>query len=219
MPNDKQKTLMADFSYVLQRNHRNSCAQTEHVDLESIKGVLGMKSHENGYALSFFNKVIQISDNKIVAPSDNKVDHMVSVIIAKYILLSPLEPKLIPGWASLKDFKKDSNFISANAISADFERTVEKLFSGRLEDLNDACERSGGIRHDLGGVSYDLSMMFSALPRLSILLLFNDLDEEFPAKCSILFQKHAEYYLDPESLIMLVEYLITSLKKSSQQTK
>lgn len=51
-------------------------------------------------------------------------------------------------------------------------------------------------------ISYDLSMQFSVLPRLSLLLLFNDADEEFPAQCTILFQKHAVFYLDPESLIM-----------------
>jgi len=45
-------------------------------------------------------------------------------------------------------------------------------------------------------------MQLDALPRISLLLLYNDCDEEFPAQCTVLFQKHAEFYLDPESLVM-----------------
>jgi hypothetical protein len=36
-----------------------------------------------------------------------------------------------------------------------------------------------------------------------ILVLFNDADEEFPARCSVLFQRRAEHFLDAESLAVL----------------
>jgi hypothetical protein len=35
----------------------------------------------------------------------------------------------------------------------------------------------------------------------------------FYAHCSVLFQKHAEYYLDPESLAMTSAFLAKSLRK------
>jgi len=35
------------------------------------------------------------------------------------------------------------------------------------------------------------------------LMLFNDRDEEFPADCSILFEKHADAYPDMECIAML----------------
>ena len=54
-------------------------------------------------------------------------------------------------------------------------------------------------------------MQFNALPKMSILLLFNDKDEEFSAECSVLFQKQAEYYLDPESLAMTSAFLSKKL--------
>jgi hypothetical protein len=60
---------------------------------------------------------------------------------------------------------------------------------------------------------YDLSMQFKALPRISLLMLFNDDDGEFPAQCTVLFQKHAELYLDPESLAMSGAFLARSLKR------
>jgi hypothetical protein len=56
-------------------------------------------------------------------------------------------------------------------------------------------------------------MEFTALPKIKLLLLFNDSDDEFPASCSVLFQKQAEEYLDPESLIMIGIAFTNRLKR------
>jgi len=65
-------------------------------------------------------------------------------------------------------------------------------------------------------VSYDLSMQFNALPKIPLVMLFNDADDEFSATCSVLFEGRAENYLDPECLAMVGRYLFTSLKKAQQ---
>lgn len=218
MSNNNEERSMDESSNVFKKNYQDYCTQIEKVDFESIKDILGIRNHKEGYLIPFFNKEIRILEKGIMTLSNKRPDYMVSVIIAKYILLCPQKPKIIDGWASFKDFKKAANFISASAFSAEAERSITKLFSGRLGDLKNACEESGGVPHEFG-ISYDLSMMFHALPRISILLLFNDIDEGFPAKCTILFQKHAEYYLDPESLIMVVGSLFKNLKNAFCPTK
>ncbi|CAN2041866.1 hypothetical protein GMMP15_50054 [Candidatus Magnetomoraceae bacterium gMMP-15] len=45
-------------------------------------------------------------------------------------------------------------------------------------------------------------------------MLFNDADDEFEAKCSVLFERRAEKYLDLECLAMLGRHLFTCLKKA-----
>ena len=111
---------------------------------------------------------------------------------------------------SFKDFKKTSHFLNLNYFISDTEKPIVQNFSGRLDALSTACEKFGGVPNDIG-ISYDLVMRFDALPRISLLLLFNDKDEEFPAQCSVLFQKQAEYYLDPESLVMTSAFLVKKL--------
>jgi len=44
-------------------------------------------------------------------------------------------------------------------------------------------------------------------------MLYNDADDEFPATCSVLFERRAERYLDPECLAMVGALLFASLKK------
>jgi Domain of unknown function (DUF3786) len=46
-----------------------------------------------------------------------------------------------------------------------------------------------------------------------ILLVFNDRDEDFPAHCSLLFERRAEKYLDMECLAMLGWALSERLKQ------
>ena len=61
-------------------------------------------------------------------------------------------------------------------------------FSGKRDELVKACEKYHGYPGKKP-FSYDVVMQFDALPRISLLLLFNDKDEEFPAECSVLFQR------------------------------
>jgi len=101
-----------------------------------------------------------------------------------------------------------------NVFTSDTEKPIVKRFSGRLDALSDASHKLGGKPCDLG-LSYDFAMEFKLLPQIEILLLFNDCDDEFPATCSVLFQKQAEHYLDPESLIMTGMAFTQRLKKLS----
>jgi len=51
-----------------------------------------------------------------------------------------------------------------------------------------------------------------ALPRIPILFLFNDADERFPARASILYQRRAAHFLDAECRVMVDWYLLEHLK-------
>jgi hypothetical protein len=44
---------------------------------------------------------------------------------------------------------------------------------------------------------------FKALPKVPVLLLFNDEEDMFPAQCSVLFQSDCAGYLDMESIAMV----------------
>lgn len=63
-------------------------------------------------------------------------------------------------------------------------------------------------------VTYDVALQFDALPKVPVLLLVNDRDAEFPARCSVLFERHAESYLDAECLAITGRYLFSCLKRA-----
>ncbi len=207
---------MSQDSDIFEKNYNDYCAQVAKVDFGSITDRLGIRHFGNQIQLPFFNKDYLVSSNGIVDAAGNPPEYMACVVIAKYILSCPEKSYHDTEWVSFKDFKRTSHFTNGNFFTNDTERTIAKHFSGRLDELSNAGGELGGIHHEME-TKYDLSMQFSALPRISLLLLFNDGDEEFPAQCTVLFQKHAEFYLDPESLIMTGVFLARNLKRCSQR--
>jgi hypothetical protein len=80
-----------------------------------------------------------------------------------------------------------------------------------VEDLRRASAALGGQPGDLP-VACNLIIRFPALPKVPLLMLFHDRDEDFPAHCSLLFQERARAYLDMECLAMLGMVLAIWLK-------
>ena len=95
------------------------------------------------------------------------------------------------------------------------ERPIASDFTGRLLELQKAAEYFSGRSPDIE-LSYDVSVCFDVLPKVPCLLLFNDKDDEFPAQCSILFEKRADKFLDMECLAM-VGMLLSEYLRSTQR--
>ena len=68
--------------------------------------------------------------------------------------------------------------------------------------LAKACIALGGRLYE-AELSYQLKYCFYGLPKVPVILLFNDAEEEFASQCTVLFERRAEAYLDMESLAML----------------
>ncbi len=80
---------------------------------------------------------------------------------------------------------------------------VAEAFSGRLAELEAAARRLGGEALAFG--SADRAFRFRALPRVELLLLFWEREEEFPARASLLVDRGVLDYLDQEALVFLAE--------------
>ncbi|HAY20736.1 DUF3786 domain-containing protein [Desulfobacca acetoxidans] len=197
---------------IFERHYIDYCDQIAKIDWTSRGDRLGIRHYDDQMVVPFFNRDYTVSGKGIFDSSGNRPEYMVCVIIAKYILLCPDQSYYDMEWVSFKDFKRTSHFTNVNYFASDTEQAIEKTFRNRLDDLFRVSEEFGGIHLEMR-TSYDFSMQFKALPRISLLLLFNDGDEEFPAYCTVLFQKQAEYYLDPESLAMTSAFLAKSLKE------
>lgn len=202
---------MTQRAEVFEENYAHYCRQLAASDLMSVKDRLGADEDGSRLRIRFFNRDYWISGSGIADASGNRPDYMTCVILAQYVLLCPDRVHQDPGWASFKDFKRASHFTNVNFFASGTEQVLVKSFAGRLDHLVRAGELLGGIPVS-EGMPYDLSIRFNALPRLALLLLFNERDEDFPASGTVLFEKHGEFFLDPESLAMTSAALIRLLR-------
>ncbi len=202
---------MTSPSEIFQKHREEYCRQVAEIDPASVKDILGLKQKGDQYLLPFFDREYLISKNGIKDDTGAIPDYATSVILSRYLILCPERVYLDEEWAAFKDFKRTAQFVNTNYFASDTEKVIVSAFGEKPDQLENACRKLGGIPGD-ENFAYDLVMRFEALPRISLLLLFNEGDGDFPAYATVLFQKHAEYYLDPESLAMTSAYLAGKLK-------
>lgn len=184
---------------IFETHYNDYCRQIAEMDLNRAKEILGIEVDGQTALVPFFNETFKVSGDGILDAAGERAHYGICVLVAKYLLRCPDQLYLTRGWISFKDFKQSGHFTNDNFIKSDTEKVILKRFSGDLPGLIKAGQALGGSHYD-GDFSYDITFRFDVLPRLSLLLLFNDRDEEFPAQVSVLFSGHAESYLDPESL-------------------
>ena len=201
---------------IFEKHYEEYCRRISELDLISLKEILGIEVRDREAVIPFLGEDYFISGKGMADVSGHRPGYMICVILSKYLLLCPSAPIVNKEWVSLKDFHKTSQFTNLNVFASDAEGPIVKIFSGRPDALAEASRKSGGKPGNIG-LSYDLAMEFKVLPKIDIMLLFNDQDEEFPAACSMLFQRQAEHYLDPESLIMTGAALTQRLKMLSDK--
>jgi hypothetical protein len=203
--------LGAKRAEVFKENYRLYLSQLAGVDLAGRADMLGAEAQDNALWVSFFGERYRVSAEAITGEAGDRAPYDACVVLARYVLMCP---KRFPGedaWTAYRDFKDSGPLAVFFADSV--EGALAAAFSGRPGSLRRACEALGGGL-PAADLSYDLTLQIPALPRVPLLVLFNDADEEFPAQCSVLYEARAERYLDAESLAILGSQLVQRLKRN-----
>ena len=132
-----------------------------------------------------------------------KVDFMGAILIARYLLQAGKEP-VGQTWVPYRDLKDGGQFSSF--IKANIEDKIAQMFGGNRGLLHVRLSALGAVAAP-DGVRGDIALVIHPLPRLPVLCLFWDSDEEFPASFQFLFDKSASSYLDLESLAATLQYI------------
>ncbi len=201
-------------SSVFEETYNNYLAQIARLDLKKIADRLGAEMVGDELIIPVFGKPHRISPAGISGPSGSRPNFSVCVILFKYLLLCPDHEPVENDWVSFKDFKDSAPF--SGAFVNYTEAPLAKYFSGHLKDLEAACRGIHG-HPPVATFSYDLCIQFNALPKIPVLLLFNDTDDDFAAQCMVLYERRAEDYLDMECLAMVGMLLFEYLKPKTDK--
>ena len=191
---------MSVKSPIFEKTYQDYLAQIGGLDLNALQDKLGIQVYEGKAIIPFFGNPYTVSGDGIHGPDGEKPHLSLSVILCKYLLMCPENEPGEADWVSFKDFKDAAPLIHAFATTV--TNPISKMFSGRPATLEKDCKKIGGYT-PVEAFSYDVSIKFDVLPKVPLLLLFNDQDEEFPAQCSVLFERKTEKYLDMECLAMV----------------
>jgi hypothetical protein len=196
-------------SSIFEKNYRDYLTQIAGIDFHSVEGKLGIRTEGTCALIPLFDKTYRVSGDGIVDSIGRQASYDACVILCKYLLLCPDASPQENEWVSYRNFK-DAGPLTTYFLN-DVELPLARHFSGRPKDLEVAGATLGGRKPGMD-LSYEVSLEFDALPRVPLLMVHNDADDEFPAQCSVLFEKRAGHYLDAECLAMVGRLLFVSLK-------
>ena len=195
---------------VFEETYTDYLARIAQLDFARIAGRLGAELSGEELIIPFFGNSYRVSKQGLSDPSGKRPDFSVCVVLFKYLLLCPDHDPIEDDWVTFKDFKDAAPF--AGAFVNYTEAPLADHFAGDLARLESASRMLNG-HPPAADFPYDLSLQFPALPKVPLLMLFNDADEEFPARCAVLFERRADKYLDMECLAMVGSLLFEWLKQ------
>lgn len=187
-------------SAVFEKTYQDYLSRMQGLDLSKPAERLGLEVSEDHLLIPFLGSVYRVSKTGIINPEGKQARFTECVVLFKYILMCPKNVPAGSDWVTYHSFKDAQPLIGY--FARETSRPIEKCFAGKLEDLKKAGKKLGGSVSADGG-TYDLSLLFEALPKIPLFLRFNDQDDEFPAQSTVLFQFSAAWYLDMESLAIL----------------
>ncbi len=160
----------------------------------------------------FFHTLYRVSPFGVVDDRGKRPDYGTCVILLKYLLMCPQQVPCDKDWITYSDFADSGQ--TQNVGLADYATTtISKRYSGALERLKAAVSTLGGRPPEID-YPYDFSAVIQALPRIPLLFLFNDADDQFLARASILYERRAAHFLDAECRVMVDWYLLEHLKRA-----
>ena len=208
---------MTEKSDIFDKTYDHYINKIAELDFGAIAVTLGVKTDGDSVTVPFFNTPYQVTRHGVLTPDEDPATFGVGVVLCNYLIQCPDDIPRDDEWYSYKDFKDAAPLVGTFANTV--ERPIVETFSGRLSELEKAARILGGIEPTIT-FPYDLNMLIQALPRIPMLLLFNDADDEFPADCKILYEKRTESYLDMECVAIIGMLLAEFLKRcSSAQSK
>jgi hypothetical protein len=192
---------------IFEQHYKDYLAEVAGIDLSACSAILGISLEADGKTavIPYFGRDYRVSSGGIADAHGKRPDYATCLLLLKYLLLCPRRPPVDEEWVNYRDLKDSGPltvYFSSNVLNV-----LSRRYSGRKSDLEAAAAGLGG-RPPASNYPYDVAAVIRPLPRVPVLLLFNDADDEFPAQAGVLFERRSERFLDAECLAVLAVALV-----------
>jgi len=188
---------MSEKSAVFETTYGHYLKQLAAVDYLSRAGQLGAEIAGSELLIPLYGTPYALSREGVRAVDGRPVNFAIRVVLCCYVLQCPTRVPPPGDWMTYREFRNAGPLVSY--FTTNTQKIIETSFAGRTADLLKACRQLDAQPFE-DGAAYDLSVTFDFLPRIPVLLRFNDRDEEFPAQCAVMFPQSAESFLDMECM-------------------
>lgn len=165
----------------------------------------GVDFSDGKFHVPFLRWNIDVSHPELVFDMPGFLDTFTVRLLSLFYLRRADGVPLSNHWVPYRELP-DGLFYS-KSFAETVEDRLKSRFAGDLDGLRRAGESLGCTFVDQG----DAGLKFSTFPRINLLAIIWDADEEFPASSNILFDASANHYLNVFELKMLASEVVTRL--------
>jgi hypothetical protein len=167
---------------------------------------LGGSLSDGSAQIPLFSDICTVREDGVYK-GDARLDTIGSILVLRYLLTAG-DDLLRNRWVAYRDFPDGAQF--ASYIKANIEDRLAKVFGGNQALLR---ERLGTLGASLyrSEAKPDVAAALHPFPKVPLLVIFWDKDEEFDASFQFLFDESASTFLDMEALAVLLEYTCQKL--------
>jgi len=206
---------MAQSNPIFKHNYAAYLKKLDTVDFSLLPSVLNITVDEDRRVahIPFFLTNYQVSASGVADHNGKRPHYDTCVILLKYLLMCPKQVPRENDWVNFRDLK-GSGYTRHSSLADYAIQSIAKYYAGNKRRLKTAVKALNGKQPE-ADYPYDLSAVFTVLPRIPILFLYNDADKNFPSQAFILFERRAEQFLDAECLAMIGSNLFEHLKRTA----
>lgn len=187
-------------SPVFKETYENYVMQISGLDLASRAPALGFEMDSDRARINCFHRTYWVGARGVHDDRGQTPDFSVCIILCKYLLMCPDQVSETRELVTFKDFKDAAPLV--HYFAGTVQGKIESDFQGDVDALHQACLKLGGRPYE-AELAYQAKYRFRGLPKIPVVLLFNDAEEGFGAQCSLLFERRAASYLDMETLAIV----------------
>ncbi len=163
-----------------------------------------LRSGPDGVELRFLDARYLVTREDVLALDGDAPTVWVKVFLLIYLTRATGRAEA-GRWISYRDLP---NAVSKAASFEECAAGIAEAFAGDTDGLERRVRQLGGeAAAGPQAAVADRAFLLRALPRVSLLLLFWDAEEEFEARVSLLLDQHVLDYLDQEAIVFLGEAL------------
>jgi len=205
---------MTEKGPIFEQHHRDYLDRIRQLDWGLLPERLGVERQGSTLFVPVFGAAYRVSADGIYDPQGKPADYGTGVILCRYLLECPPHHPVDDAWRAFRDFPDAAPLLGY--FSANVEQRIAGHF-GADRRLLSAAAAPLGCRRPPQELDYDFAAVFDPLPRVPVLLTFNEADAMFPAHCSVLFERRIESYLDMECVAMVGALLAERLVGKKQR--
>jgi len=176
----------------------------QHKGLDKERGELRLTLWGQGYVVIYPDFIAHEEESGEICSSRRQG------LFLHYLRTADGKP-LADRWVSLREIEGGQFYHRAfQGYSGD---RVAKRFGNDIEAFRQAAERAGGERRELGDAAYS----FQALPRVPLVVVYWEGDEEFSPTAQVLFDASAGHYLPVDLLSALGSELCDRIIRAREE--